>query len=113
MSSLYSSAAVRAQEDEKLRRYLAEAIAQCCRWGKNKQTFGKEGAVAPLVGYLHSKNPDVQRSTARALYELSFDPDNCITMHNAGAVALLLGPYSDIQVHVLYNTAHTLTQIQV
>lgn len=72
---------------------MAEAIAQCCRWGKNKQTFGQQGAVAPLVGYLRSKNAEVQRSTARALYELSFDPDNCITMHNAGAVALLLGTF--------------------
>ena len=74
------------QQDDKLRRHLAEAIARCCSWGKNRTTFGKENAVAPLVKYLKSSDPVVHRSTARALFQLSKDPDNCITMHEAGVV---------------------------
>ena len=42
--------------------------------------------MAPLVRYLKSRDPVVHRSTARALYQLSKDPDNCITMHEAGVV---------------------------
>ncbi len=42
--------------------------------------------MAPLVKYLKSGDQVVHRSTARALYQLSKDPDNCITMHEAGVV---------------------------
>uniref|UniRef100_A0A8C2BUQ3 Armadillo repeat-containing protein 4-like n=1 Tax=Cyprinus carpio TaxID=7962 RepID=A0A8C2BUQ3_CYPCA len=76
--------------DDKLRRYLAEAIACCCMWGSNCVSFGEAGAVAPLVHYLHSKDPLVHQATARALFELSKDPNNCITMHENGVVKLLL-----------------------
>ena len=48
--------------------------------------FGEERAVAPLVTYLHSLDPLVHRATACALHQLSKDPDNCITMHEAGVV---------------------------
>ncbi|KAK2876473.1 hypothetical protein Q8A67_020569 [Cirrhinus molitorella] len=76
--------------DDKLRRYLAEAIACCCTWGSNCVSFGEAGAVAPLVHYLRSKDPSVHQATARALFELSKDPNNCITMHENGVVKLLL-----------------------
>ena len=79
------------QEEDNLRQPLAEAVARCSTYGHNRQTFGKEGAVAPLVNYLKSKNWSVHKSTARALFELSKDPDNCIAMHEAGVVSLLLG----------------------
>ena len=42
--------------------------------------------MAPLVKYLKSQDAAVHRSTARALHQLSKDPDNCITMHEAGVV---------------------------
>ena len=74
------------QTDDKLRHHLAEAIARCCTWGNNRVSFGQADAVAPLVRYLKSKNLDVHRSTARALYQLSRDPDNCIVMHSSGVV---------------------------
>ena len=74
------------QNDDKLRCHLAEAIARCCTWGNNRVSFGREGAVAPLVGYLRSQDTEVHRSTAQALYQLSRDPDNCITMHENGVV---------------------------
>ncbi|XP_005156286.2 outer dynein arm-docking complex subunit 2 isoform X1 [Danio rerio] len=77
-------------EEDKLRRYLAEAIACCCTWGSNCVSFGEAGAVAPLVRYLYSKDPSVHQATARALFELSKDPNNCITMHENGVVKLLL-----------------------
>uniref|UniRef100_A0A8C9S6H0 Outer dynein arm docking complex subunit 2 n=1 Tax=Scleropages formosus TaxID=113540 RepID=A0A8C9S6H0_SCLFO len=77
--------------DDKLRRHLAEAIAQCCMWGTNRVSFGEAGAVAPLVGYLGSSDASVHQATAEALFQLSKDPNNCITMHENGAVKLLLG----------------------
>ncbi|KAK7500939.1 hypothetical protein BaRGS_00007819 [Batillaria attramentaria] len=42
--------------DDRLRQHLAEAIARCCNWGNNRTAFGREGAVAPLVKYLKSKD---------------------------------------------------------
>ncbi len=77
--------------DETLRRYLTEAIAQCCKWGNNREAFGQNNAVAPLVKYLKSPNADVHTSTAKALHQLSKYPENCITMHEHGVVRLLLG----------------------
>ncbi|KAJ3056514.1 Armadillo repeat-containing protein 4 [Rhizophlyctis rosea] len=76
---------------DKLRQHLAEAIARCCRWGNNRVAFGTAGAVAPLVKYLKSVDEEVHRATAKALHQLSMDPDNCITMHENGVVQLLLG----------------------
>merc|ERR1712146_638220 len=35
--------------DDRLRRHLASAIAQCCTWGSNRVAFGEADAVAPLV----------------------------------------------------------------
>lgn len=55
-------------------------------WGSNRVLFGQAGAVPPLVRYLKSPSQDVHRATARALYQLSRDPDNCISMHNSGVV---------------------------
>ncbi|XP_078056353.1 outer dynein arm-docking complex subunit 2 [Mustelus asterias] len=77
-------------KDDMLREHLADAVACCCKWGNNRVAFGSTGAVAPLVHYLKSKNPFVHRATAQALYQLSFDPKNCITMHENGVVKLLL-----------------------
>nr|XP_006811379.1 PREDICTED: armadillo repeat-containing protein 4-like [Saccoglossus kowalevskii] len=74
--------------DDKLRRHLADAIARCCMWGNNRVSFGQHGAVAPLVKYLKSPNKDVHRATAEALFQLSKDPENCITMHENGVVKI-------------------------
>ncbi|KFR04126.1 Armadillo repeat-containing protein 4 [Opisthocomus hoazin] len=76
--------------NDKLRRHLAEAVSHCCLWGSNRVAFGETKAVAPLVRYLKSNDPSVHRATAQALYQLSEDPNNCITMHENGAVKLLL-----------------------
>ncbi|XP_053323416.1 outer dynein arm-docking complex subunit 2 [Spea bombifrons] len=76
--------------DDKLRRHLAEAIARCCMWGNNRVAFGEANAVAPLVRYLKSDDPLVHRATAQALYQLSEDANNCITMHENGVVKLLI-----------------------
>ncbi|MEJ1284323.1 armadillo repeat containing 4 [Cricetulus griseus] len=72
--------------NDKLRRHLAEAISRCCMWGRNRVAFGEHKAVAPLVRYLKSNDTNVHRATAQALYQLSEDADNCITMHENGAV---------------------------
>lgn len=76
--------------DETLRRYLTEAIAQCCKWGKNRELFGNNGAVSPLVKYLKSSNAEVHTSTAKALHQLSKNPENCIAMHENGVVRVSL-----------------------
>ncbi|XP_020846175.1 outer dynein arm-docking complex subunit 2 [Phascolarctos cinereus] len=76
--------------NDKLRQHLAEAISRCCMWGRNRIAFGEHKAVAPLVRYLKSKDTNVHRATAQALYQLSEDANNCITMHENGAVRLLL-----------------------
>uniref|UniRef100_A0A8C4RWB3 Outer dynein arm docking complex subunit 2 n=1 Tax=Erpetoichthys calabaricus TaxID=27687 RepID=A0A8C4RWB3_ERPCA len=76
--------------DDKLRRYLAEAIGNCCMWGSNRMSFGETGAVAPLVHYLKSSDTMVHQATSVALFQLSKDANNCITMHENGAVKLLL-----------------------
>ncbi|XP_068942472.1 outer dynein arm-docking complex subunit 2 [Petaurus breviceps papuanus] len=76
--------------NDKLRQHLAEAISRCCMWGRNRIAFGEHKAVAPLVRYLRSKDTNVHRATAQALYQLSEDANNCITMHENGAVKLLL-----------------------
>ena len=74
-----------------MRQYLAKAIACCCQWGQNRLQFGKQKAVAPLVRYLASKEPLVHRPTALALFQLSREPRNCITLHEFQAVGPLLG----------------------
>ncbi|KAK1794213.1 hypothetical protein P4O66_011109, partial [Electrophorus voltai] len=76
--------------DDKLRRYLAEAIARCCMWSSNRKAFGEAGAVAPVVRFLRSNDPAVHRATAQALFQLSREPNNCITMHESGVVKLLI-----------------------
>lgn len=78
------------QDNDELRRPLADAITRCCCWGTNRSDFGKNGAVEPLVMYLQSHDPAVHCSTAKALFQLSRQPENCVTMHNAGAVKYLL-----------------------
>jgi len=80
---------------------VAEAISVCCWYGDNRKSFGKEGVIAAIVGFLRatsssSSGPgdaaaDVHRATARALHELSRNPDNCITMHRAGAIKVRMG----------------------
>ncbi|NXK93386.1 ARMC4 protein, partial [Formicarius rufipectus] len=76
--------------DNKLKRHLADAVSSCCMWGSNRATFGELKAVAPLVRYMKSNDPSVQRAAALALYQLSEEPNNCITMHENGVVKLLL-----------------------
>jgi hypothetical protein len=87
---IYSSYFCFKKTEDILRRYLAEAIAECCKWGNNRQAFGDNQAVAPLVKYLKSSDPNVHRSTAKALHQLSKNPSNCVTMHDVGVVRVCL-----------------------
>uniref|UniRef100_A0ACB8FVG2 Uncharacterized protein n=1 Tax=Sphaerodactylus townsendi TaxID=933632 RepID=A0ACB8FVG2_9SAUR len=87
--------------NDRLRRHLADAISRCCMWGKNRVAFGNTKAVAPLVHYLKSTDPAVHRATAQALYQLSEDPKNCITMHENGVVKwTVVSMIQSIYVHV-------------
>lgn len=53
-------------------------------------SFGQAGAVPPLVRYMKSNNADVHRATAKALFQLSRDPNNCIAMHSSGVVKVII-----------------------
>ncbi|CAH1134699.1 unnamed protein product [Ceutorhynchus assimilis] len=77
-------------EDVELRQHLAAAIAYCCAWGSNCKEFGRLGAITPLVQYMADGDPVVHRTTALALFHLSKNPFNCITMHESGVVPFLL-----------------------
>lgn len=66
--------------------WCPHVYTRCCMWRNNRVAFGEAAAVAPLVSYLESPDPEVHRATACALHQLSKDPDNCITMHEAGVV---------------------------
>ena len=46
--------------------------------------------IWPVVLLISSDDPLVHRATARALHQLSEDPDNCQTMHEVGVVKLLM-----------------------
>lgn len=48
------------------------------------------GAITPLVAYMADANPNVHRTAALALFHLSKNPFNCITMHESGVVPFLL-----------------------
>ena len=69
-----------------MRRCIAEAIAECCKWKNNSGEFGRRKAVSPICSYLQSEDTQVHRAAARALAALSTDPRNCITMHQCGVV---------------------------
>ena len=77
-------------EDDQLRANLALAISSCCEWAGNRASFGKCGAVAHLVTYLSSQDMAVRQNTTLALFQLSKDPWNCVTMHQNGVVIHLL-----------------------
>ncbi|XP_043960340.1 uncharacterized protein LOC122824145 isoform X2 [Gambusia affinis] len=72
--------------DVRLRCHLAEAIGHCCMWGSNRACFGEHGAVGPLVQYLESNDNLLLLNTTMALYQLSKEPNNIITMHEEGVV---------------------------
>ncbi|KAF2361319.1 Armadillo [Trinorchestia longiramus] len=84
------TATARAKENSTLRPFLAEAIAACCISRDTGLLFGRAGAVAPLVQYLETSDSQVRRPTCRALHRLSLEPENCVTLHQSGAVPLLL-----------------------
>jgi len=76
--------------DDSLRRCLAAAIAECCKFKNNATEFGRRKAVSPLCSYLTSECPAVHCAAAKALAALSSDPRNCITMHQCGVVPYLI-----------------------
>ena len=72
-------------------------------WRNNRVAFGEASAVAPLVTYLQSSDLAVHRSTACALHQLSKDPDNCITMHEAGVVQVTYTTTAEIMTLCIYS----------
>ncbi|KAJ8952829.1 hypothetical protein NQ318_008150 [Aromia moschata] len=91
-------------ENVKLREHLASAIAHCCAWGSNCKMFGRLGAITPLVQYMADGDPNVHRTTALALFYLSQNAFNCVTMHESGVVQFLLKAISSTD-HKLQDAA--------
>ncbi|KAJ8984851.1 hypothetical protein NQ317_013052 [Molorchus minor] len=104
-------------ENVELREPLAKAIAYCCAWGSNCKMFGRQGnykiitakktmlgAITPLVQYMADSDPNVHRTTALALFHLSQNAFNCVTMHESGVVPFLLKAISSTD-HKLQDAA--------
>uniref|UniRef100_A0A8C7WSS5 Outer dynein arm docking complex subunit 2 n=1 Tax=Oryzias sinensis TaxID=183150 RepID=A0A8C7WSS5_9TELE len=70
----------------KLRHHLSDAICHCCQFANNTAAFGEAGAVEPLVRYMKSEDILVRQSATMALFQLSWDPNNNLTMLSRGAV---------------------------
>ncbi|KAF7415190.1 hypothetical protein HZH68_003679 [Vespula germanica] len=99
-------------ENEDLRANLTLAIAYCCEWGDNSSEFGKLRTVAPLVGYMNSKNKSVLKGVCIAMYHLSKDPINCVTMHNCGIIKHMLRLIGSEDPEVQIAAASTIRHIR-
>lgn len=64
-----------------IHRNLTEAVAQTCTWADNRAEFGELGIIPPLVSLLQSGDTSSNKTCTMALYELSKEPMNCISMH--------------------------------
>eukprot|EP00002_Diphylleia_rotans_P010801 TRINITY_DN2136_c0_g1_i5.p1 TRINITY_DN2136_c0_g1~~TRINITY_DN2136_c0_g1_i5.p1 ORF type:complete len:941 (+),score=213.11 TRINITY_DN2136_c0_g1_i5:629-3451(+) len=98
--------------NDDLRKHLAEAIGCCCKLAVNRETFGRRGAIAPLVNYLRSADAEVHRCTARALFALSENAQNCLDMKEAGAVPLLIAMVGSDDEVLQEAAAGTITNIR-
>ncbi|KAI4496970.1 hypothetical protein M0802_007918 [Mischocyttarus mexicanus] len=99
-------------ENEDLRANLTLAIAYCCEWGENSAEFGKLNAVAPLVGYMNSKNKNVLKGVCIAMYHLSKDPMNCVKMHSCGIIKHVLRLVGSEDPEVQIAAASTIRHIR-
>uniref|UniRef100_A0A8C8DEZ4 Outer dynein arm docking complex subunit 2 n=1 Tax=Oryzias sinensis TaxID=183150 RepID=A0A8C8DEZ4_9TELE len=77
-------------KDDRLRHHLSDAICHCCQFANNTAAFGEAGAVEPLVRYMKSEDILVRQSATMALFQLSWDPNNNLTMLSRGAVKRLI-----------------------
>ncbi|XP_018321192.1 armadillo repeat-containing protein gudu [Agrilus planipennis] len=99
-------------DSDTLKEYLGYAVAYCCSWGSNRKDFGRLGAITPLVGYMTSENPLVKRSAALALFHLSENYFNCVTMHESGVVNFLLKTVASTDKDLQEASAGCLTNIR-
>ncbi|RVE59027.1 hypothetical protein OJAV_G00200110 [Oryzias javanicus] len=88
-------------KDDKLRHHLSDAICHCCQYANNAASFGEAGAVEPLVKFMKSEDVLVRQSATMALFQLSWDPNNNLTMLSKGAVKRLIpmigSPLEEVQ----------------
>ncbi|KAG5316169.1 ARMC4 protein, partial [Acromyrmex insinuator] len=99
-------------DDENLRANLTLAIAYCCDWNRNSYEFGKLNAVAPLVNYMTSKNKNVLKGVCIAVYHLSKEPLNCVTMHTCGVIKYVLRLVGSDDPEVQIAAASTIRHIR-
>ncbi|RLU19652.1 hypothetical protein DMN91_008209 [Ooceraea biroi] len=98
--------------DEDLRANLTLAIAYCSEWNRNNYEFGKLNAVAPLINYMTSKNKDVLKGVCIAVYHLSKEPLNCVTMHTCGVIKHVLRLVGSDDPEVQIAAASTIRHIR-
>ncbi|XP_046832463.1 armadillo repeat-containing protein gudu isoform X1 [Vespa crabro] len=99
-------------ENEDLRANLTLAIAYCCEWNDNSSEFGKLKIIAPLVGYMNTKNKVVLKGVCIAMYHLSKDPMNCVTMHSCGIIKHMLRLIGSEDPEVQIAAASTIRHIR-
>ncbi|XP_035743716.1 armadillo repeat-containing protein gudu-like isoform X1 [Vespa mandarinia] len=99
-------------ENEDLRANLTLAIAYCCEWDDNSSEFGKLKIIAPLVGYMNTKNQVVLKGVCIAMYHLSKDPMNCVTMHSCGIIKHMLRLIGSEDPEVQIAAASTIRHIR-
>ncbi|XP_047343609.1 outer dynein arm-docking complex subunit 2 isoform X2 [Vespa velutina] len=99
-------------ENEDLRANLTLAIAYCCEWDDNSSEFGKHKIIAPLVGYMNTKNKVVLKGVCIAMYHLSKDAMNCVTMHSCGIIKHMLRLIGSEDPEVQIAAASTIRHIR-
>ncbi|XP_014247105.1 armadillo repeat-containing protein gudu-like isoform X1 [Cimex lectularius] len=77
-------------QSDVLRESLGVVIAGVASDPKDSFELGRLGCIKPLVQFLGSSNIQVVISAAYALWKLSYDPINCISLHQAGVVPFLI-----------------------
>ena len=96
-----------------LRKHLSDAIASCCNCTDNRETFAECKIGIPLVSYLTSPDECVRQATCCALYQLSRDATNCVTLQKTGVVRPLLKLMGSQNEVILENAACCIRNIRL
>ncbi|KAL1138739.1 hypothetical protein AAG570_008801 [Ranatra chinensis] len=77
-------------DSDLVRENVCVAIATVGRSPTNNFELGRMGFIEPVIGFLDSDNQDVVTAAAFALWKLSADPINTITIYKSGIVPILM-----------------------
>ncbi|XP_050423913.1 armadillo repeat-containing protein gudu isoform X2 [Adelges cooleyi] len=99
-------------DNMELQAHLSRAIGSCCLLNRNCHTFGKFDVVLPISKYIHSDSNIVKENVTFALYGLSGDAANCVTMELCGVVPFLMETISSRDPDVQEASAGCLANIR-